>query len=177
MTDKQVQLLLAYLGYDPGPIDGILGPQSTKAIRAFQESQNLTPDGIAGEETRQRLPEAVYKGENFWLTIPNFQRQEFACPCGYCGGFPTEPRQKLVSLLQQVRSHFGNKCHISSGVRCREHNARVGGVANSRHLSGQAVDFCIQGMPASLVLGYVDKLEQVNFAYAIDSSFVHMDVR
>ena len=177
MTDRQIQLLLAYLGFYEGAIDGIFGKQTREAVVAFQRENGLAPDGVVGEKTRQRLLEAIYRGEDFWLTTPNFTRQEFACPCGECSGFPAEPRRELVALAQKVRSYFGKKCHISSGVRCGSHNARVGGVANSRHLTGKALDFCMEAMPASLVLDYVSTLPEVRYAYAIDTSFVHMDVR
>ena len=36
MTTKQVQCLLAYLGYDPGGIDGVDGQKTRQAIRNFQ---------------------------------------------------------------------------------------------------------------------------------------------
>ena len=35
MTTKQVQCLLAYLGYDPGTIDGLDGNNTQRAVRAF----------------------------------------------------------------------------------------------------------------------------------------------
>jgi N-acetylmuramoyl-L-alanine amidase len=55
-TDDQgvsgIQARLANLGYDPGPIDGILGPRTEAAIRAFQaKHQPLKVDGICGPKT------------------------------------------------------------------------------------------------------------------------------
>ena len=40
-----VQERLSQLGYQPGPRDGTLGPQTKAAIRAFQESKGLPIDG------------------------------------------------------------------------------------------------------------------------------------
>lgn len=62
MTVKQIQCLLAYLGYDPGAIDGADGPKTRAAVKAFQQSEGLEPDGIAGPQTLAKLPEAVFLG-------------------------------------------------------------------------------------------------------------------
>ena len=42
---RVVQVLLRYLGLDPGPHDGKPGPRTSAAIRAFQQSQNAAPTG------------------------------------------------------------------------------------------------------------------------------------
>ncbi|MGN1015725.1 MAG: D-Ala-D-Ala carboxypeptidase family metallohydrolase, partial [Faecousia sp.] len=71
---------------------------------------------------------------------------------------------------------FASPALPSSGVRCAEHNRKVGGVWNSYHLAGKALDFRIQGRTAAEVLAYVQTLP-INFAYAIDERYVHMDVK
>src|SRR5690606_15753656 len=43
------------LGYVPGPVDGVFGPKTTRAIRAFQNNLGLKTDGIAGPRTRDAL--------------------------------------------------------------------------------------------------------------------------
>lgn len=115
---------------------------------------------------------------NWWDNIKHFDRDEFECHCGgkYCNGYPAEPSQILVRVADRVREHFGAPAIVSSGVRCKTHNANVGGVANSKHLSGKAMDFCISGKTAEQVLAYVEKQPEINYAYAIDSEYVHMDV-
>ena len=62
MNTRQVQNLLDYLGYDPGPIDGANGPNTEDAVRAFQRAEGLTVDGIAGTGTQGKLLEAVAAG-------------------------------------------------------------------------------------------------------------------
>jgi Putative peptidoglycan binding domain len=37
---------LARLGHDPGRADGVVGPKTTKAVRAFQAEHGLEPDGM-----------------------------------------------------------------------------------------------------------------------------------
>ena len=189
MTDKQKQNLLAYLGYYVGEIDGIFGQLSTTATKAFQADYGLTVDGIAGPDTEKALKHAVAYGMpakkedpaasgDFWDGIKYFKRDEFKCRCGgqHCNGFPAEPSEKLVKLADRVREHFGVPITVSSGVRCEKHNTKVGGVANSRHKTGTAMDFCVRGMSASMVLAYVQKQSDTHYAYAIDSNYVHMDV-
>lgn len=182
MTIRQIQLLLQYLGYSPGEADGLEGPQTREAVRQFQTAQGLEADGVPGEQTQEALKQAVARGEEpqsgFWKEIPHFTKGEFACKCGgrYCTGFPAQPEEALVRALQKVRSHFDVPVTISSGLRCPQHNRAVGGVANSRHLTGKAVDFCARGFSASLVLDYVNSLGAIRYAYAIDENFVHMDI-
>ena len=36
---------------DPGPIDGNFGPRTESAVRAYQTQQNITVDGIVGDQT------------------------------------------------------------------------------------------------------------------------------
>jgi peptidoglycan hydrolase-like protein with peptidoglycan-binding domain len=47
-----VQVALYRHGYYKGPIDGIAGPMTKRAIRDFQRSKGLEPDGIVGKRTR-----------------------------------------------------------------------------------------------------------------------------
>lgn len=174
MTDFQKQCLLEYLGYDCGGIDGIWGEKSRAAAAAFQREHGLEADGIFGDATREKILSVICG--DWWKEIRHFRRAEFACKCGTCGGFPAEMEEKLVRLADNVREHFGGLVIVSSGVRCPIHNLAVGGVANSRHLTGKAMDFSVAGKSAGEVLAYVRKLEGVRYAYAIDRSYIHMDV-
>lgn len=38
---REIQFMLLRLGNDPGPIDGVIGPQTTRAFRQFQERAGL----------------------------------------------------------------------------------------------------------------------------------------
>ncbi len=47
-TEKiEMQERLIARGYDTGATDGVIGPNTTQAIRGFQVSQGMTPDGYA----------------------------------------------------------------------------------------------------------------------------------
>jgi uncharacterized protein (TIGR02594 family) len=55
MTVLELQKALKAAGFDPGPLDGIVGPKTRAAIAAFQRARGLEVDGIAGPETRKAL--------------------------------------------------------------------------------------------------------------------------
>lgn len=44
-TVKQLQQILADLGYAPGPIDGAMGNESQRAVSAFQRDRKIAPTG------------------------------------------------------------------------------------------------------------------------------------
>jgi len=46
-----LQSRLNAAGFNPGPIDGVFGPQTQAAVRAFQASRGLVADGIVGPRT------------------------------------------------------------------------------------------------------------------------------
>ena len=43
---QKIQTLLASRGYDPGPPDGVEGPKTRQAVRAFQASVGLVDSGL-----------------------------------------------------------------------------------------------------------------------------------
>ena len=56
---NHVQKALAALGFDPGKIDGIDGPNTQKAVRAFQAHASIGIDGKVGPKTREALRSAL----------------------------------------------------------------------------------------------------------------------
>jgi len=52
---RKLQVRLAELGYYNGGADGIFGPSTEAAVKAFQRNNSLTADGAAGEQTQKRL--------------------------------------------------------------------------------------------------------------------------
>jgi hypothetical protein len=55
---KSIQLMLKAVGHDPVNVDGVESEQTTQAIKAFQNTNGLETDGIAGPITREKLMSA-----------------------------------------------------------------------------------------------------------------------
>ena len=56
---KKVQLALQQAGFDPGPVDGELGPRTDQALRSFQRANGLEPDGVVGLKTWTALSDVL----------------------------------------------------------------------------------------------------------------------
>ena len=52
---KALQQALKDKGFDPGPVDGIIGAQTKRALRDWQRSENLPADGYASADALMRL--------------------------------------------------------------------------------------------------------------------------
>lgn len=167
MTAKQRQHLLAYLGYYVGNIDGDWATLSREACRRFQQDfGGIAVDGFGGPETDKALKHAVAIGfllrepevvvsknetttGTFWAEIEFFDREEFRCQCRgkCCTGFPNEPHEATVRFADAIRRRVGKPIRVNSGLRCPTWNSIQGGVANSNHMTGGAVDL---GCPAGV---------------------------
>jgi peptidoglycan hydrolase-like protein with peptidoglycan-binding domain len=54
-----MQMALASVGCYSGAVDGINGPATTRALKAFQAAAGLTVDGVYGIQTKSKLLAAV----------------------------------------------------------------------------------------------------------------------
>lgn len=206
MTMTRLQMNLKFLGLYSGKIDGIKGTQTINAIKEFQKENNLAVDGIAGQKTIDSLrnqiidiqkqlgvtpdgvagPETITAFNNkvesiygkSWDVIKNFKKSEFTCKCG-CG--LNNIQLEVVKIADEVREHFGSPAIVTSGTRCPKHNAEVGGVANSRHLQGKAIDMYVQNISWNDLLEYLRELEQkgkIRYCYHINNSdCCHFDIK
>ena len=187
MTVKQVQNLLAYHDIYKGTIDGLWGPITEKAVRDFQKAFGLEVDGIVGKATEEALRHSVAYGmpemdadtaASWWDEIEYFTREELRCKCGgkYCDGFPAEPQELAVRLADRSRKHFGRPAHNVSFLRCREWNRLQGGVSNSQHMYGEAMDIRIDGVTASELCAFFKNQPEVRYTYEINGTNVHFDI-
>ena len=144
-----------------------LGEYCTANIKKLQKKymRPADVDGIYGINT-DRVLRHVYNCS----LVKNFEPEEFRCPCGKCTGYPDRMKQVELEHIQTIRDHYGKPMIITSGLRCKYENSRVGGVPNSAHLTGYAVDFYMQGVTDSVpnrnkAMSYIKSLPYHKFTY------------
>lgn len=193
MTLKQKQALLAYLGYYDGQLDGLWGDKSQRATidfqRAYMEREDV--DGVFGAATEKRILEVIATGEkpiddkmsataDWWKDIRYFTRSEFKCKCGgkFCDGYPAEIDMNMVKIADEIRARIGKPISINSGLRCKTHNANVGGVSNSQHLFGNAADLgCPSGFTPTQMASIAEEIMCNTGGIGTYSWGIHIDTR
>ena len=171
---SELQADLHKAGFDPGPRDGVFGPATERAVKAFQRANGLIPDGIVGTKTQAALTGRVNvkpkKAEDRQLSR-NFNEREFACK--HCGQVHVE--SELVTKLQALRDALGRPITVTSGYRCPVHNRNIGGATQSRHMQGQAADLVVTGVSPAAV---AQAAERVGFGGIgiYKSGFTHVDI-
>lgn len=161
LTVAERERRLKYLGY---------GGYTKKNIKAFQKDAFPDDpkqwDGDWGINT-DRAARTFY---NTKKCTKNFSPTEFTCKCGRCTGYPTYMKQVELKHLQKIRDHYKKPMVITSAMRCSYENNRVGGVRNSGHTRGYAVDFYMRGVTDTVAnrkksLSYIKGLENHEFTY------------
>lgn len=106
--------------------------------------------------------------------IKNFKPEEFTNPLMM--------NQTLVNMLDSLRTKFGQPIKINSSWRDPLHNAEVGGVADSSHLKGCAVD--VEVLPGTYIYDLIALAIQVGFngiginkKTGTPTGFVHLEYR
>lgn len=101
-----------------------------------------------------------------------FKLSEFDSPDAPGSGKNMKP--PLLVKLDYARSLAGIPFVITSGYRTKSHNKKVGGVSNSSHLAGWAVDISSVGSATKYKI--VEAALQAGFdRIGIGNSFVHLD--
>jgi murein DD-endopeptidase MepM/ murein hydrolase activator NlpD len=111
-----LQVALRALRLSPGPIDGISGPWTRRAVRRFQARRRLAVDGIAGPHTRRALgrrgrpplgSRAMRMGQRGWdvAALQFLLSSRGFGPGGFDGGFG--PRTALAVRRFQRAAGLG----------------------------------------------------------------------
>jgi uncharacterized protein YcbK (DUF882 family) len=105
----------------------------------------------------------------------NFSRNEFKCSCCNFATVDVE----LIKVLEIVRAHFEAPIKITSGSRCNEHNAEVGGSQGSKHKLGIAADIVVDGVNPYAVYRFLDNHmpDKYGIGLYVEKGFTHIDIR
>jgi len=74
-----------------------------------------------------------------WLT-EDLTLTEFKCKCRFKSCTRTFVLPATARAFQLTRNIYGEPIRVTSAFRCQRHNERVGGVPNSMHKLGAAID-------------------------------------
>lgn len=195
LSPKQKQQFLCFFNcLKESQIDGIWGKQSKEATIKLQRKLGIKDDGLFGAGTEEACFEALLSGESlpddedviiipptgdFWDEIEFFDKEEMRCKCGgrYCDGYPHEIQPLLMQILDRARKWSGHPIVIISGLRCEDWNRIKGGVANSQHKYGEAVDVYFYGKTPAEALAWLQSQPDVRYAYQISGcSNIHFDI-
>ena len=174
-------------------IDGMGGPATRQAIYNFQLAYRIEADGVWGPQTEKRLRQVIGTGEtpvlpqpeegdipDWWKKYPDVSRESWRCQCGgrFCSGFPVEPSEGTVALLQKFCDHFGKPIIRHSGIRCSRYNASIAGASpHSKHRLGMAYDFHIEGVSPRELYDFGESLMPDRGGLGLYSWGIHLDDR
>lgn len=116
----------------------------------------------------------VYDKHSIEIVNPFLTSEEIACNCQYqdCNRVLISSRTEKSFYL--VREHYGAPIIINSGYRCQRHNADIGGVVNSYHMIGAALDIRpADSKEYNTVLRLAEKFFDVVIPYK-DKGFIHV---
>ena len=128
------------------------------------------------------------KKGNIQKLSKNFNRKEFSCKCG-CGQDTVDYR--LIIILEELHEQYDQiygECFVkvTSGNRCKEHNARTRGSSpNSGHITGKGVDIQIYYYESSsrvyiethYIYEYLTKKYPNSYGIIKHDDFIHIDVK
>lgn len=96
----KLQLALVRDGISPGAIDGLMGPQTAAALRAFQQTHGLRVTGVADEVTQTKLPVVAPLLTNYLVTSNDIGRL-LPLPATWLGK-SLAPRLDYETILELV---------------------------------------------------------------------------
>ena len=198
---NELQWLLSYAGYYNSSIDGIPGNMTSSALAQFKKDNWLAQPRVLGESTIEALFEIEGIGSAVHatpqeslgraITLPEamvvYSKQPIVPEGHFSWGDATEDGKRVpkyssivqnitksAKRMEDVRQTLGDvPIYPSSWYRTPKVNERVGGVKNSRHLKGLAIDFTVAGIDPVRVYEILDPWENIGLGRA--TSFTHID--
>jgi len=114
----------------------------------------------------------------------NVYREECACHCN-CGKASIDYQLLLVTqkTCDLVSESLGYKCiaDINRVFSCEAHNKEVGGLDDSYHLEGAAIDWSIREISLDQLIGYIGvAIRELGFEDMFDLvkhiDYIHMEI-
>lgn len=166
---RELQTALRNNGYTIG-VDGILGPETRRVFAQFKQDRWLEHPNLIGQSTVKALYQPKGNKDSFEdepllqvntvLPTPFIQQPiiwtDFSSPVsqyftvGEVSRYSAERLvfdhnhrrnvERLAFELDKIRKEWGSAIAVTSWYRPPAVNSRVGGVSNSQHLNGGAVD-------------------------------------
>ena len=118
---------------------------------------------------------SIREAPNYYVT-EHFMYCDFICPC--CDRIKLVPGfYKHVSLLERMRLEVGFPIVVTSGYRCKSHNARIGGAPRSWHLLF-ATDVRPEDNDSEKLMAMYDIAVELNFGViGLYEAHMHIDLR
>jgi uncharacterized protein YcbK (DUF882 family) len=106
-----------------------------------------------------------------------FMPSEFYCKCKRknCSGKTRLIHPDLSDKLERLRALYAAPIIISSGLRCAEHNAEVGGAPDSSHVLGLAADIRCTNSVTRYELINLSMTHSLFSRIGISDMFLHLD--
>lgn len=115
---KEIQTRLLAHGYDPGPLDGLMGPKTNLAITDMQKALGISPSGLVGPWMMEQLkkdtrPKPVPKPpEPAPTPVPPVEKPPVQAPSIVP---PNTPETNPVKAMRMLREHGWPK-HWAAGA-------------------------------------------------------------
>jgi putative chitinase len=137
----------------------------------FELQQTLTP---ARSTDLKRMDDKLSK----YFTVGEYLRYDpRRIPTGADSKAVITRALLLGEHLDKIREAWGSPIIITSGYRPTNINAQVGGVSNSRHILGDAVDIAPQTGSIHAFQTWLDKRWYGALGWGASKGFVHIDMR
>jgi len=118
---RDLQAALKALGHDPGPIDGVFGPTTEAAVKAFQQEREIASDGVVGPVT--------------WINIDEADQSEPTLTLG-ATGLPVRRAQKRMSLVGYevggVDGRYGSRTEAAVKQLQQQHAITADGIVGAQ---------------------------------------------
>ena len=115
-TVLSVQKALKAKGFDPGPLDGKMGPKTKSAIVNFQKANGLAADGIVGPKTSAKLFTSSSPMSTAALTQAGALAASLLTPQGAIQAAKTAAHAATSAATKSVEEKAKKDAAVAAGV-------------------------------------------------------------